>query len=279
MKLLLLFLVCAEAKLTIFISDDPVQQIGSRFYKKILLTNKYQDPKELSYDSASRNLFFSHMDDDLQNSGRAYVNVISKNTNKIGGISRNKATAVDADTSEVFFGSEDGLYEYNAVYNNATLIGLYNVNILKLVIRNNGMYLIDANNHMIYKVKDHSRTVKVGEWKTVMEFEVDYKKNIHFVNMCGLFCVPKGSDVAVKNTVLPLVYHFISDEQKTFGVNLEGIYEIDCINGTAVKVANIDFYLRSITFGDYGDIYYSTDDSIYRLRPINSYMLYNIKKN
>ncbi|XP_073965785.1 uncharacterized protein [Choristoneura fumiferana] len=279
MKLILLCLVCIEAKLTIFVSDDPVQQIGSRFYKKILLTNKYQDPKELSYDSASRNLFFSHMDDDLQNSGRAYVNVITKNTKKIDGISRNKATAVDADTSDVFFGSEDGLYEYNAVSNSATLIGLYNVNILKLVIRNNEMYLIDANNHMIYKVKNHSKTVKVGEWKTVMEFEVDYKRNIHFVNMCGLFCVPEGSDVAVKNTALPLVYHFISDEQKTFGVTLDGIYEIDCNNGTAVKVANIDFYLRSITFGDYGDIYYSTDDSIYRLKPINSYVLYNIKKN
>lgn len=271
-------ILSVEANMRVYLTDSPIQKIGGRLYKEELLTNRFKDPKELAYDSSTRNLFFMYMDDVLQNSGRAYINVITKETNKVNGVSRNKATAVDPDTGDVYFGSENGLYRYDPILNEASNIGLYNMNIFKIVIRNNEMFIIDANNHMIYKIYDlGSRAVKVGHMKTVMDFDVDYKKNIHFVTMCGVFCAINGVEV-VKNKDLSVVYHFLSDEEKTFGVSDDGLYEIDCRNGTAKRVATLHFYPRSIIFGDYGDIFYSIEDNIYRLRPINSYLVYNIRR-
>ncbi|XP_046974467.1 uncharacterized protein LOC124540794 [Vanessa cardui] len=271
--------VCVNAKINIYVTDTPIKRIGTRLYKQELLTNQFKDVKELAYDSASRNLYFMFMDDSIQNSGRAFINIITKKAVKINGIEKNKATAVDPDTGEVYFGSDDGLYKYDPIAEEAVNIGLYNMNIFKIVIRNNEMYLIDANNHMIYKIFDQGlKAVLVGNMKTVIEFDVDYKKNIHFVTMCGVFCAVDGVEV-VKNKDLNVVYHFISDEYKTFGVTEGGLYEIDCRNGTAKHVAFLDFFPRSIIFGDYGDIFYSVDDNIYRLKPINSYTIYKIHRH
>ncbi|XP_049882325.1 uncharacterized protein LOC126378170 [Pectinophora gossypiella] len=273
---LLVFLLSVESKLQLIFTDRPLQRIGARIYKKELLTNKFDDPKELAYDSATRNLYFMYMDDEIQNSGRAYVNVITKQAMKIKGIEKNKATAVDNENGDVYFGSENGLYKYDPIDNVARNIGLYNINILKLVIKYNEMYLIDANTHMLYKVYDNFRTVaKVDNMKTVIEFEVDNQSNIHYVAMCGLYCITKDHEI-VKNKDLNLVYHFLIDEERTLGVKEDGIYNIDCKNGTAEKLADMDFFPRSIIYGDYGDIYYSTDNDIFRLRPVSSYLIYNI---
>ncbi|CAB3254685.1 unnamed protein product [Arctia plantaginis] len=271
-------IVCVNAKLTIYLTDTPIERIGSRLYRKELLTNKYEAPKELAYDSSSRNLFFMYMDNYLQNSGRAFVNIVTKQTKKVNGIARNKATAVDLDTGEVYFGSDDGLYKYDALNNTAYNIGLYNMNIFKLVVRNNEMYLIDANDHRLYKIFNEGETaVRVSDMKTVMEFEVDNEKNIHLVTMCGVFCAV-GSHEIVKNRDLNVVYHFFVEEDKTFGLTDNGIYEIDCLNGTATKVTDLNFFPSSLIFGDYGDIFYSLDNNIYRLKPISSYHVYNIYK-
>ncbi|XP_039761759.1 ommochrome-binding protein-like [Pararge aegeria] len=276
--LLIVLLVCVEAGVRIYVTDTPTEKIGSRLYKKELLTNKFVDPKELSYDSSSRNLYFMHMDDVIQNSGRAFVNIITKEATKINGIARNKATAVDQDTGDVYFGSDNGLYKYNPLLIEAFNIGLYNMNILKIVIRNNEMYVIDANSHKIYKIfHQGSKAIRVGNMKAVLEFDVDYHKNIHYVSMCGVYCAINGDEI-VKNKDLSAVYHFISDEYVTFGVTEDGLYEIDCFNGTAKHVANLSFFPRSIIFGDYGDIFYSVENSIYRLKPISSYTVYNIRR-
>uniref|UniRef100_A0A2A4K8W2 Ommochrome-binding protein n=1 Tax=Heliothis virescens TaxID=7102 RepID=A0A2A4K8W2_HELVI len=270
-------LMCVDAKLTIYLTDTPITRIGTRIYRKELLTNAYQSPKELAYDSSSRNLFFMYMDDVAQNSRRAYVNVVTKQTNKIEGIGRNKATAVDSESGDVYFGSDDGLYKYDPLNNVATNIGLYNMNIFKIVIRNNEMYLIDANDHMLYKIFNEGQTaIRVGNMKTVMEFDVDNEKNIHIVTMCGVFCAYNGQEV-VKNRDLRVVYNFFIEGDKTFGLSDDGIHEINCFNGTARRVASIDFIPTSMIFGDYGDIFYSIDNDIYRLRPINSYHIYNIR--
>lgn len=277
-----MLIVGIEAKLQAIITDSPVQRIGSRLYKKELLTNDFKDPKELAYDSSSRNLFFMYMDDEIQNSGRALVNTVTKQSKKIKGIERNKATAVDSDTSDVYFGTENGLYKYDPIENIAENIGLYNVNIMKLVVRNNEIYLLDANNHMIYKVlNEGTSTVKVGNMKTVMEFEVDNARNVHYVAMCGLYCMERNEYISTKNKDLSYVFHFIVDGNRTLGVTEDGLYEIDCRNGTAKKQAEIDFLPRSIIFGDYGDIFYSINNSIFKLKPISSYIVYNIhrKKN
>ncbi|XP_047037961.1 ommochrome-binding protein-like [Helicoverpa zea] len=277
-KLLFFALVmCVDAKLTIYLTDTPITRIGTRIYRKELLTNEYQSPKELAYDSSSRNLFFMYMDDVAQNSRRAYVNVVTKQTDKIEGIQRNKATAVDSESGDVYFGSDDGLYKYDPLINVATNIGLYNMNIFKIVIRNNEMYLIDANDHMLYKIFNEGQTaVRVGNLKTVMEFDVDNEKNIHIVTMCGVFCAYNSQEV-VKNKDLRVVYNFFVEGDTTFGLSDDGIHEINCFNGTARRVASIDFIPTSMIFGDYGDIFYSIDNDIYRLRPINSYHIYNIR--
>ncbi|XP_075987713.1 ommochrome-binding protein-like [Anticarsia gemmatalis] len=271
-------LVCVNAKVTIYLTNTPIEKIGTRLYRKELLTNDYESPKELVYDSSSRNLFFMYMDRYLQNSGRAFVNIVTKQSRTIDGIVRNKATAVDAETGEVYFGSDDGLYKYDPINNTAVNIGLYNMNIYKLIVRNNEMYLIDANDHMLYKVFNEGETaVKIGNLKTVMEFEVDNNKNVHLVTMCGVFCAYKSHEV-IKNKDLSVVYHFFVEDDKTFGLAEDGIYDIDCWNGTARKIANLGFFPSSMIFGDYGDIFYSIDNSIYRLRPISSYHIYNIRK-
>lgn len=279
----LLIIICAcvleiNGKVRIFVTDTPIQRIGPRMYKKILLTDKFQSPKELTYDSSSRNLFFMYMDDELQNSGRAVINTVTKDARKIKGIARNKAIAVDAETSDVYFGSDDGLYKYDPLNNEANNIGLYNMNIMKLVVRNNDMYLLDANNHMIYKVFNEGRTaVKAGNLHTVMQFEVDNVRNVHVVTMCGVYCAFRGHEI-VKNTDLKVVFHFIVDGPDTFGIAEDGIFHLNCENGTARKLADLDFYPNSIIFGDYGDIFYSIDDSIYKLSPIKSFLLYNLHK-
>ncbi|KAG6458981.1 hypothetical protein O3G_MSEX011145 [Manduca sexta] len=277
--ILLLFLIAVEAKLRIYLTDTPLQRIGARIYKKKLLTDQFKSPKELTYDSSSRNLFFMYMDDVIQNSGRAVINVITKQAKKIHGIEKNKAIAVDPDTSDVYFGSEDGLYKYDPVTNEARNIGLYNVNIMKLVVRNNEMFLLDANNHMLYKVFNEGKTaVKLINMKTVMEFEIDDNRDVHFVTMCGVYCAINGHEI-VKNTDLSVVYNFIVSDGRTYGVTEDGIYALDCANGTARMVADLDFIPRSMTFGDYGDIYYSEDDFIYKLSPISSYLVYNVHRN
>lgn len=270
-------ILCVDAKLTIYLTDTPIERIGTRIYRKELLTNAFPGPKELAYDSSSRNLFFMYMDDVAQNSRRAYVNVVTKQAMKIEGIQRNKATVVDPDTGEVYFGSDDGLYKYNPLYNVARNIGLYNMNIFKIVIRNNEMYLIDANDHMIYKIfNDGQIAVKIGNMKTVMQFDVDNEKNVHIVTMCGVFCAHNSQEV-IKNKDLRVVYHFFVEGEKTYGLSDDGIHEIDCYNGTARKVASLGFFPNSMIFGDYGDIFYSIDNDVYRLRPINSYHIYNIR--
>lgn len=272
-----MLIVGSEAQ--IIITDSPLERIGSRLYKKELLTSDFKDPKELAYDSSSRNLFFMYMDDEIQNSGRAFVNTITKQSKKIKGIEKNKATVVDSDTSDVYFGTENGLYKYDPLENIAVNIGLYNVNIMKLVIRNNEMYLLDANNHMIYKVLNKgTSTVKVGNMKTVMEFEVDNARNIHYVAMCGVFCMDRKDYGIVKNKDLTDVYHFIVDGNRTLGVTEDGIYEINCNNGTARKQADLVFIPRSIIFGDYGDVYYSISNSIFKLKPISSFIIYNVRR-
>ncbi|CAK1549140.1 unnamed protein product [Leptosia nina] len=277
--IILVSVLSVEGKMRVYLTDTPIQKIGGRLYKQEMLTGNFKDPKELAYDSSTRNLYFMYMDDVLQNSGRAYVNIITKSSRKVNGISRNKATAVDGESGDVYFGSDNGLYKYDPVSNEATDIGLYNMNIFKIVIRNNDIYIIDANNHMIYKIFNlGTRAVRVGDMKTVMDFDVDYNGNIHFVTMCGVFCAIDGAQV-VKNNDLSVVYHFLSDEHKTFGVTDDGLYELDCFNGTAKRVATLHFFPRSIIFGDYGDIFYALDDNIYRLKPISSYVVYNVKRN
>lgn len=272
-------LLCINAKIKIFVTDAPIERIGGRMYKKLLLTDQFHGPKELTYDSSSRNLFFMYMDDELQNSGRAYVNVGTKEVKKIKGIKKNRAVAVDAESGDVYFGSEDGLYKFDPINIEANNIGLYNMNIMKLVVRNNEMYLLDGNIHMIYKVFNQGKTaVKAGNLKTVMTFEVDNNKNVHVVTLCGVYCAYHGYEV-IKNKDLSVVYSFLVDGLKTYGRSNNGLYDIDCANGTAKKVADIGFFPNSLTFGDYGDIFYSVDDKIYRLRPISSYVIYNIYKH
>ncbi|XP_041985839.1 uncharacterized protein LOC121738073 [Aricia agestis] len=277
MLFLLLFLPCTEAVLRVIVADTPVRRIGSKLYKEELLTDEYKDAKELAYDSASRNLYFMYMDDSIQNSGRAYVNVITKKSSKIYGIEKNKATAVDHESGDVYFGSENGLYKYDPIENLASNIGLFNINIFKIIIRSNAMYYIDADNHTIYKVLNNGKgTVKVANVDSVMEFEVDFENRIHFVTMDGVFCLKNGE--IIKNNDINIVYHYISDELKTFGVSDDGLYEVYC-NGTAKRVADLDFFPKSIIFGDYGDIFYSSDNKIYRLKPIHKYTVYNIHRN
>ncbi|XP_068624529.1 ommochrome-binding protein-like [Battus philenor] len=275
--ILLFVIVNIESKVVLLLTDGPIQRIGPRIYKKEILTNEYKDPNELAYDSSTRNLFFMYMDDILQNSGRAVVNVVTKETKKIEGISRNKATAVDPDTGDTYFGSDDGLYIYDPLTNTARNIGLYNVNIFKIVIRDNKIYLIDANNHMIYKVHRGNSVIKFGNVKTVIDFEIDGDNNVHFLTMCGLYCAV-NSDEIIKNVDVNFATNFIVDGKRTYAITDDGIREIDCRNGTATKVADLSFTPRSIVFGDYGDIYYSENDSIYKLKPITSYRLYNVPK-
>ncbi|XP_059062741.1 uncharacterized protein LOC131855481 [Achroia grisella] len=273
-NIFLIIMLSGEIKMETYKTDSPVERIGGRFYKKVLLTDQFAAPKELCYDSSSRNLFFMYMDDVIQNSGRASINVVTKEAVKIKGIERNKATAVDPDTGEVYFGSDNGLYKYDPIDKKAVNIGLYNVNIMKIVIRNNEMYLIDANNHKLYKVYDEgTRTISVGNYKTVMNFEVDSVGHLHFVTMCGLFCaINRG--LAVKNKDLPTAHHLIVGEDKTYAVYNDGLYNVDCVNGTAERVADLNFDARSIVFGDYGDVFYAEDDNIYVLKPIRSYLLF-----
>ncbi|KAM3968843.1 ommochrome-binding protein-like [Aphomia sociella] len=275
-SVILIVLISVKVQMEVYTIETPVERIGGRFYKKELLTNQFTAPKELSYDSASRNLFFMYMDDVIQNSGRAAINVVTKETIKIKGIERNKATAVDPDTGDVYFGSDNGLYKYDPIDKKAFNIGLYNVNIMKIIIRNNEMYIIDANNHKLYKVyNEGTRTVAFGNYKTVMNFEVDSFRNVHFVTMCGLFCSNDGN--VVKNKDLPSAYHLIVGEDKTYAVYNDALYNIDCWNGTAEKVADLNFDPRSITFGDYGDVFYTEDDNIFMLKPIRAYVLYRKK--
>ncbi|KPJ01211.1 Ommochrome-binding protein [Papilio xuthus] len=271
-----LLIVFLEAKLVIYLTDGPIEKIGPRLYKKELLTNEYKDPIELAYDSATRNLFFMYMDDELLNSGRAYINIITKESKKIKGIKRNKATAIDSETGQIYFGSNDGLYVYDPLTNSAENIGLYNVDVFKIVIRDNQMYIIDGNNHMIYKVFG-KKVSKLGNAKTVINFDIDGERNVHFVTMCGVFCALNGNEI-VKNKDINIAYNFIIDNNKTYAITDEGILEINCYNGTAYKVADLNFHPRSIIFGDYGDIFYSSDDNIYRLKPITSYVLYNLSR-
>lgn len=278
MYLLLIFALIelCTAKMQIFVSDSPLIQIAGRVYKKELLTNQYSDPKELSYDPKTRNLYFMYMDDDIQNSGRAYINVETKESMKIKGIKFNKATAVDKETGDIYFGSENGLFKYDPVTNEADHIGLYNVNILKLVARDGDIYLIDANNHMLYKVlMNGTVAVKMGNWKTVMEFDVDYENNIHFVTMCGVYCAIGGHET-VKNTDLNTVYHFMVERDIVLGMTENGLYKLDCRNGTAEKIGNINFFPRSYILGEDGDVFYSIENDIYRLKTLNEYYVYNI---
>lgn len=270
--------VFANEKIKIFITDHPIIQFGGKMYKKELITDKFYSPNELDYDKFSRNLFFTYMDENIQNSGRAIINVVTKKTHKIKGIQNNKAVAVDPDTGEVYFGNERGLYKYDRNKHEATNIALFNVNVYKLVIRHNEMYLIDANNHMLYKVFDEGNIiVKVGDWKTIMNFEIDNDKNIHFVNMCGVFCAVKGHE-AVNNKDISVAYHFIINDNEVLAVTDDGIYEVNCVNGTAIRTGSISFIPHSITTGDNGEMFYSLDDGIFRLKPINSYFIYNIRR-
>lgn len=259
----------AKGRIAPFFTDAPIQKIGPRLYKKELLTDQYKDPKELAYDPSTRNLFFMHMDDSLQNSGRAYINVVTKVGRRIEGIRENKATVVDRDTGTVYFGSRDGLYLYDASANRARNIGLYNVDIYKLVVRDSLLYLIDANDHMIYAVVNGSNVRRFGNVRTVIDFEIDGRGNVYFVTMCGVYCAVGGGEIVKKE--LASAYNFVVDGEKTYAVS-DGLYELECETGVAYKVSDLDFYPRSLVFGDYGDIYYSEDDSIYRLRPVTSYL-------
>lgn len=281
LKIYLLFFVIVlsvEDKLQVYTTEGPVYKIGSRYYKKELLTNEYDGPKELAYDSSSRRLYFMYMDDEIQNSGRAYVNVVTKISGKIPGIHNNKATAVDSSSGEVYFGSEDGLYKYDPLDNVAINIGLYNMNIFQLVVRDNAIYFIDANDHNLYKVVNNNTTaVKVGNMGNMIIFDIDNEGNVHFVSLCGLYCAVGGQEI-VKNKDLSFVYHFVVDGIKTYGIRDSSVYELNCENGTAVKIADLGFDPRSFTYGDYGDIYYSVDNDIYRLKPIQSYVVYILYK-
>lgn len=279
-KYLLFFVIIlsVEAKLQVYSTEGPVHKIGSRYYKKELLTNEYDEPKELAYDSSSRHLYFMYMDEKIQNSGRAYVNVITKISRKIPGIQKNKATAVDTESGDVYFGSEDGLYKHEPLENVAINIGLYNMNILQLVIRDNTLYFIDANDHNLYKVFNAgARAVKVGNIGNLISFNVDNEKNVHFVSLCGLYCAVRGQEI-VKNNNLSSVDHFIVQGSKTYGITENSVYELNCVSGNAVKIADLDFFPRSITYGDYGYIYYSENNDIYRLKPIHSYVVYMLYK-
>lgn len=272
-------ILSVKAKLKYYTTQGPVEKIGSRFYKKELLTSKYQAPKELAYDSSSRQLYFMYMDDEIQNSGRAYVNVITKRSSKISGIEKNKATAVDTLSGDVYFGSEDGLYKYDAIENTAVNIGLYNMNILQLAIRDNTIYFIDGNDHNMYKVlNDGATAVKVGNIGNLIIIDVDSERNVHFVSLCGLYCAVGGQEI-VKNKDLSFVDHFIVDDSNTYGISENIVYKLNCLHGTATKIANMEFVPRSITYGDYGDIYYSLSNDIYRLKPIQSYVVYILYQN
>lgn len=282
-KYLLLFaiILSVEAKLQVYSTDDSIQKIGSRYYKKELLTNEYEAPKELAYDSSSRRLYFMYLDETIQNTGRAYVNVITKVSRKIPGIQNNKATAVDTASGDVYFGSEDGLYKYEPLDNVAVNIGLYNMNILQLVIRDNAIYFIDANDHNLYKVFNNGATaVKVGSMGmgNLIIFNIDDDKNVHFFSLCGVFCAVRGQEI-VKNNNLSSVDYFIVEGSKTYGITESSVYELNCINGTAVKIADLDFYPRGFVYGDYGDIYYSVNNDIYRLKPVHSYVIYILYKD
>ncbi|CAH2061751.1 unnamed protein product, partial [Iphiclides podalirius] len=273
---ILIALCQVQGQLTVYLTDAPVQRIGPRLYKKELLTSQYRDPIELAYDSATRNLFFMYMDEALQNSGRAYVNVVTKRSAKVDGIRENKATAVDPEAGVVYFGSRDGLYVYDPVENRARNVGLYNVDVFKLVVRDNRMYLIDANDHMIYKVSG-ANAVRLGKAKTVIDFEIDGKGNVHFATICGVYCAVGGDEI-VKNSDLSVSYIFIVDGERTYSIAEGALYELDCAKGAAAKIADLDFSPRSLVFGDYGDIYYSEGDNIYRLKPITSYVMYKLHK-
>ncbi|GBP39020.1 Ommochrome-binding protein [Eumeta japonica] len=276
-NVLLIFAVHEVRGKSIFVADDYVVRIGSRLYRRELLTSLYSGAKELAYDPLSRRLYFMHMDPLIQNSGRAFVNIDTMTHGKIDGIRYNKATAVDERTGDVYFGSENGLYKYDSGSNTAVDIGLYNINILKLVIRNGEMYLIDADDHMLYRVMDNATAVtKVGEWKTVMQFDVDNGKNCHFVNMSGVFCARNRYEV--NKIDIDTVHHYIVEKDYALAINWDTIYKIDCDNGTAERIGQLYFAPSSIVLGNDGDIMYSIDDEIYLLRPMTHYYLYVIRR-
>lgn len=279
-QLLLVFILTSsiKARVSIVITDYPLVQFLGRIYKKHLLTDQYNNPKELHYDAKSQNLYFMYMDDRIQNSGRAFVNVVTKESQKIKGIVNNKAVAVNTVTGAAYFGSENGLYKYDPEQNEAKNVALYNINITKLVIKNNVTYLLDANNHKLYKVfEDGLVAIKIADWKGVIDFQVDNDDNIYFVTVCGVFCALKGHET-IRNDELKNVNHFVIDGDRTLAFTDDNVYEVNCKDGSAEKIANLDFFPSSLLMDDDGDIFYSEDDNIFHLKPLIKYVVYNIRQ-
>ncbi|KAJ0170617.1 hypothetical protein K1T71_013988 [Dendrolimus kikuchii] len=237
-------------------------------HRQEILHENLDSPASLNVDLKSNILYFRHI---LRNFEYtiARLNLDTKEFKNIEGVTFGYSQAVDRNSHDVYIGSIDGLYKYDAVDDKATFIGAKNATIWS-------MYYKDVLYYSLFPMKS-VYTFENGVSKKYPDLEdtkVDYflinDGFIYFINATGLYSQKKGTkDTVLYNSPYNGFVGFALDTKgKVHVCMIDGVYVVKKDSLTVEKIIDLD-YVDGCSFDKNNNIVYSDGAKLVRLLPVS----------
>ncbi|KAJ0170615.1 hypothetical protein K1T71_013986 [Dendrolimus kikuchii] len=235
-----------------------------------ILHENLDRPILLLVDLKSNVLYFTYLISNYECSA-ARLNLDTKEFKNIEGITNGYAQAVDRNSLDVYIGSSDGLYKYDAVDDNVTFIGAEGANILRVYYKDVLYYLLLQSRSVYTFENGVSKKFPDLDNTKVNHFIID-NEFIYFTNNTGLYSQKRGTKDAVWFN-FPEVNE---GDERGLAVDSKGVVHICMQDGvyvlkqdswTVEKIVHIDGS-QGLAFDKNDNIVYSDATQLVRLLPI-----------
>ncbi|CAB3241451.1 unnamed protein product [Arctia plantaginis] len=242
---------------------DHLIKFGNEFYDKQMLFHGYGKSYSMVMHEKTGDLYFSHVSrsDDFDNREIMACHIKEETCRSVEGISGGFAVAYEKETDELFFGGNDGVYQYDFSEKVAKRIGVNGKMIYGVAIAGKYFFFIVYPKKALYIVKDrdfkHPLKFLDAEVENIL---LTKSLNVYLSNMTALYKIEPPHRPTKKLIVIDDQFHVRQLVKKINGsvymCTFEGIYETNETSRKAVKVCDLDkpfgmaFYESMILYSD-----------------------------
>lgn len=240
--------------------------INGVYHEKQILKSNLDRPYLLSLDRDTNILYFSYSldsDDDLFQS--AYINVQTKEFEKIEGVENGFTQTIDETTHDVYIGGSDGIYKYSPNTKTVEYFAARGTNIWRVYFKD-VLYYSNFPSQFLYTFIDNKikRFTDLEDTK-VDEFLID-NNDIFFVNETGFYQQERGTKNAIPYPNITTVRALTLDaEGKPYVCTKDGVYAIDKEKKEFHKLIEINDAF-GLTFDKENNIIYSDATELVKLQ-------------
>ncbi|XP_022117479.2 ommochrome-binding protein [Pieris rapae] len=269
MRLLFFLLSVILVKAGVIKEECDGVKINDIYYEKEVLRTDVDRPYLLAVDYSTNTLYYSFnidFNDDVSYKS-AFLNLNTKESGEVTGVTNGFAHTVDQKTHEVYIGGSDGIYKYDHKSKKAELFGANGSDVWGIYYKEI-LYYLDFPRQFLYTYIDGVSTrFKDLEDTKVDQFVIDNEDILFYTNATGLFGQKKGTKDAV------LFKNNMSVRSLTTDINgnvylceLDDVYKVNKETRGIDKVTEVNDCF-GLAFDNENNLIYSNATSLVRLKP------------